>query len=155
MKGSNKNLYKKKSSLIILLFLAFLLILAVVTKYNSKFRTLDGFGHYKLSPKEITSMTTSQEITPMTTSQEITPMTPSQETVENTNPGDLLPSGLSQTETSTNLITNLLTPGHIGQVSSPNTNANLTLRADPQIPKTDIGPWNNSTIEKNNFNNGF
>jgi hypothetical protein len=142
MKGSNKNLYKKKSSLIILLFLAFLLILAVVTKYNSKFRTLDGFGHYKLSPKEITSMTTSQEITPMT---------PSQETVENTNPGDLLPSGLSQTETSTNL----LTPGHIGQVSSPNTNANLTLRADPQIPKTNIGPWNNSTIEKNNFNNGF
>ena len=151
MKGSNKNLYKKKSSLIILLFVAFLLILAVVTKYNSKFRTLDGFGHYKLSPKEITSMTTSQEITPMTTSQEITPMTASEDTAENTKADDLLPSGLSQADP----LPNLLTPGHIGQVSSPNTNANLTLRADPQIPKTNIGPWNNSTIEKNNFNNGF
>lgn len=145
MKGSNKNLYKKKSSLIILLFLAFLLILAVVTKYNSKFETLVGFQQTKLSPQEITPMSGS---VPMSGSGSV-PMT--EDTAENTKADDLLPSGLSQADP----LPNLLTPGHIGQVSSPNTNANLTLRADPQIPKTNIGPWNNSTIEKNKFNNGF
>ena len=35
----------------------------------------------------------------------------------------------------------------INTVSSSHRNANLQIRSEPIIPKTDIGPWNQSTIE--------
>lgn len=36
---------------------------------------------------------------------------------------------------------------HYGTISQVNKNANLQLRADPCISKSDTGPWNQSTIE--------
>ena len=45
---------------------------------------------------------------------------------------------------------NFLTAGyHIGvnTIGQPLRNANLQLRSDPIIPRQDVGPWNNSTIE--------
>ena len=44
----------------------------------------------------------------------------------------------------------LLKSGHhigINTVSSSLRNANLQIRSEPQIPKKDVGPWLNSTIE--------
>jgi len=75
------------------------------------------------------------------------------------NPSDLLPvdqnsqwSALNpNTMTQGNvLMPDLLQAGyHIGLDSIGQTlrNANLQLRSDPIIPKADVGPWNNSTIE--------
>lgn len=43
----------------------------------------------------------------------------------------------------------LLSPGqYIGISSAPLRNSNLQYRSDPVIPRQDIGPWNQSTIEQ-------
>lgn len=73
------------------------------------------------------------------------------------NPSDLLPSdansqwaSLNPVNQSNPQIPDLLQAGHhigldtIGQTMK---NANLQLRSDPVISKSDIGPWNQSTIE--------
>ena len=75
------------------------------------------------------------------------------------NPTDLLPtdknsewSNLNPTNVDTEGVKmpDLLEAGyHIGldTVGQSMRNANLQLRSDPTIPKSDIGPWNQSTIE--------
>ena len=71
-------------------------------------------------------------------------------------PGDLLPSDTNSEWASLNPSMNagatpdLLQAGyHIGLDTIGQTlkNANLQLRSDPIIPKSDIGPWNQSTFE--------
>lgn len=43
----------------------------------------------------------------------------------------------------------LLSPGqYIGISSAPLRNSNLQYRSDPPIPRQEIGPWNQSTIEQ-------
>jgi hypothetical protein len=73
------------------------------------------------------------------------------------NPSDLLPTdknsqwaSLNPVDSSNPQMPDLLKAGHhIGLDTIGNTlrNANLQLRSDPIIPKQDIGPWNQSTIE--------
>ena len=75
------------------------------------------------------------------------------------NPADLLPSDANSQWASLNpssmnqgdvLNANLLQAGyHIGldTIGQSLRNANLQLRSDPIIPKGDVGPWNQSTIE--------
>jgi hypothetical protein len=79
------------------------------------------------------------------------------------NPSELLPSSLPADQNSQWAALNpaaanpgaiampdLLQPGyHIGLDTIGQTlrNANLQLRSDPIIPKADVGPWMNSTIE--------
>jgi hypothetical protein len=73
------------------------------------------------------------------------------------NPGDLLPKDSNSDWGTFNNInqTNVATPDllqagyHIGldTIGQSLRNANLQLRSDPVIPKKDIGPWLNSTIE--------
>jgi len=75
------------------------------------------------------------------------------------NPSDLLPKdsnaqwSASNPVASTNIATpDLLSAGyHIGLDTIGQTlkNANLQLRSDPIIQKTEVGPWNLSTIEPN------
>lgn len=51
---------------------------------------------------------------------------------------------------------NFLIAGHnigINTVSSSLKNANLQLRSDPYIPRSDVGPWNNSTIMASDLTN--
>lgn len=71
-------------------------------------------------------------------------------------PGDLLPSDANSEWAALNPSMNagttpdLLQAGyHIGLDTIGQTlkNANLQLRSDPVIPKSDIGPWNQSTFE--------
>jgi hypothetical protein len=48
----------------------------------------------------------------------------------------------------------MLNAGHhigINSVGSSLRNANLQLRSEPVIPQTNIGPWNNTTIEPDNM----
>jgi hypothetical protein len=79
---------------------------------------------------------------------------------KNTNePSDLLPGDANQNWSSFNSVTttsggasvpDLLTAGyHIGLDTIGQTlkNANLQLRSEPAIPKANVGPWNQSTIE--------
>lgn len=75
------------------------------------------------------------------------------------NPSDLLPidqnSQWSALNPSTMTQGNVLMPDllqagyHIGldTIGQSLRNANLQLRSDPIIPKSDVGPWNNSTME--------
>lgn len=75
------------------------------------------------------------------------------------NPSDLLPNDVNSQWASLNpgsmnqgdvLNPDLLQAGyHIGldTIGQSLRNANLQLRSDPVIPKNDIGPWNQSTIE--------
>ena len=67
-------------------------------------------------------------------------------------PNELLPSGASAGAPSQQLGgMNFLKAGHhvgINTVSSSLRNANYQLRADPGIPKQQVGPWNGSTIEQ-------
>jgi len=75
------------------------------------------------------------------------------------NPSDLLPKDQNSQWAALNpttmkqgdvLMPDLLQAGyHIGLDTIGQTlrNANLQLRSDPIIPKSDIGPWNQSTIE--------
>ena len=75
------------------------------------------------------------------------------------NPSDLLPSDSNSQWASLNpgsmnqgdvLNANLLQAGyHIGldTIGQSLRNANLQLRSDPIIPKVDVGPWNQTTIE--------
>ena len=73
------------------------------------------------------------------------------------NPKDLLPSDdnsqwatLNPNNTQDNLSADLLNAGqHIGvdTVGQSLRNANLQLRSDPFISKSEVGPWNQTTIE--------
>jgi len=73
------------------------------------------------------------------------------------NPSDLLPSDVNSEWGSLNSLNqsnvsspDLLQAGyHIGLDTIGQTlrNANLQLRSDPIIPKSDVGPWNQTTIE--------
>ena len=75
------------------------------------------------------------------------------------NPSDLLPVDQNSQWSALNpsamtqgnvLMPDLLQAGyHIGLDTIGQTlrNANLQLRSDPIIPKSDVGPWNNSTME--------
>ena len=73
------------------------------------------------------------------------------------NPADLLPVDQNSQWSALNpsamnrgsiLVPDNLDAGyHIGQISQVLRNANQQLRADPVIPKVDVGPWMQSTIE--------
>lgn len=77
-----------------------------------------------------------------------------------TNPSDLLPKNTNNEWSSMNPVTpdlkniNLLNAGAnygINTVGSSLRNPNLQLRSEPIIPKTNIGPWNNTTIESDPY----
>ena len=78
------------------------------------------------------------------------------------NPSDLLPASnsgdngwdvLNSVGTTAGSNPDLLEAGHhtgIDTVGQSLRNANLQVRSDPQIPVTDTGPWNQTTIEPTN-----
>ena len=77
-----------------------------------------------------------------------------------TNPSDLLPKDMNSDWSNINPANadlkniNLLSAGQligINTVGSSLRNPNLQERSEPVIPKTNIGPWNNSTIESDNL----
>lgn len=78
----------------------------------------------------------------------------------NTNPSDLLPKNTNNEWSSMTPVTNdlkninLLSAGAnygINTVGSSLRNPNLQIRSEPSIPKTNVGPWNNTTIESDPY----
>ena len=75
------------------------------------------------------------------------------------NPSDLLPKDENSEFATLNpssmnkgdaLMPDLLQAGHhigVDTIGQSLRNANLQLRSDPMIPKSEVGPWNNTTIE--------
>jgi hypothetical protein len=84
--------------------------------------------------------------------------------VDEISPKDLLPSSeeanvfdLSNPDSSLSA-TNFLTAGYnigINTVSGTNRNANQTLREDPPIPVISTGPWNQTTIQRDETRKGL
>ena len=77
-----------------------------------------------------------------------------------TSPSELLPKNSNNEWSSMNPVTpdlkniNLLNAGAnygINTVGSSLRNPNLQLRSEPVIPKTNTGPWNNTTIESDPY----
>ena len=78
----------------------------------------------------------------------------------NTNPSELLPKNTNNEWSSMTPVTNdlkninLLNAGAnygINTVGSSLRNPNLQIRSEPSIPKTNVGPWNNTTIESDPY----
>jgi uncharacterized protein YjbI with pentapeptide repeats len=79
---------------------------------------------------------------------------------QTTDPSDLLPKDVNSEWSNINPANadlkniNLLSAGQligINTVGSSLRNPNLQERSEPVIPKTNIGPWNNSTIDADNL----
>ena len=119
-------------------------------------------GHSDASAPAVPGASLSSESGPATPSSPSGPSTPAGKGYALqpvANPADLLPQDQNSQWSALNpnamnkgdiLMPDLLQAGyHIGLDTIGQTlrNPNLQLRSDPLIPKSDIGPWNQSTIE--------
>jgi hypothetical protein len=110
-------------------------------------------------PTETMTLPTSSAIPPVTGNVAVQPVANGGYSGKNvTQPCDLLPGDPNCQWSSFNAVTanngtaipDLLQAGyHIGldTIGQTMKNANLQLRSDPAIPKANVGPWNQSTIE--------
>lgn len=67
-------------------------------------------------------------------------------------PSELMPSGAGWDAFTSNTTPDLLSPitlNGLDTIGQSNKNPNYQLRSDPIIPKQDVGPWMQSTIEPN------
>ena len=152
LKGIN-TFFSKERIVVIAVFL--LLIWLLYNYASSKSMSLDGMGDGSPADEE--------ESAPADESKEVEGA-PNQNstagsgyaTHEVADPKDLLPADENSQWASLNptpntddvAMPNLLKAGqHLGTVSQVCRNANLQVRSDPVIPKKDVGPWNQTTIE--------
>jgi uncharacterized protein YjbI with pentapeptide repeats len=171
LSGSNKNLFG------IFLGLGFLILLAILVKYNSeKSSTKDNMTSplstanlsdvYTAGAKpEVQGSATSGTDNYLSVSGINTTMPQANMNHPTVNPTDLLPKDMNSdwasiTPASNDLKNlNLLNPNQligINTVGSSLRNANLQLRSDPVIPKTsNLGPWNQSTIDNDTMRRPF
>jgi hypothetical protein len=169
--GSNKNLFG------IVLGLGFLILLAILVKYNNeKSSTKDNM----MSPLSMTNLenaysagakpdvqgaTQTGADNYLSVSGINTSMPQANMAHPTVNPVDLLPKDMNSewasiTPASNDLKNlNLLNPNQligINTVGSSLRNANLQLRSDPVIPKaSNLGPWNQSTIDNDTMRRPF
>jgi len=140
-----------------LLIFAVILILLLGIYYYSKTKMPgnDGMSVGRYSPA---STVTSSPMTYAGPVQQMQTNNMEYESHPIANPSDLLPQDHNSQWTTLNpalsnnnvIVPDLLEAGyHIGLDTIGQTlrNANLQERSDPVIPKQEIGPWNNSTIE--------
>ncbi len=171
LSGSNKNYFG------VILGLGFLILLAILVKYNNeKSSTKDNMmsplsmnnldNNYSAGAKpEVQGATQTGADNYLSVSGISTTVPPANMTHPTMNPTDLLPKDMNSEWASImpasndlkNL--NLLNPNQligINTVGSSLRNANLQLRSDPVIPKTgNTGPWNQPTIEADTMRRQF
>jgi hypothetical protein len=154
--------FTKERVLILIIF--FVLSWALLSYSGSKSNVYDGMDDGSSSVIGTTPKLQQQQQPPIvagSSSNPVSNITPnagySQQQVAN--PSDLLPNDKNSQWAALNpstmnkgdvLMPDLLQAGyHIGLDTIGQTlrNANLQLRSDPVIPKAEIGPWNQSTIE--------
>lgn len=93
--------------------------------------------HVVPAPEGVADQKTGYNLSPVNNAADLLPNDPNSEWAQ-LNPG--LNAGATP---------DLLSPGqYIGISSAPLRNSNLQYRSDPVIPRQDIGPWNQSTIEQ-------
>lgn len=153
-----KNLKTMKKSLFnfnTLLLLGILILVVVLFKYNSdkvtSKDTMTSLSPHALNPKDEVDHNYGV-VEPSVTKVNGEPK-PSH---VQTDPKDLLPKGENNEWSSMTPVTsdlkniNLLNAGAnygINTVGSSLRNPNLQIRSEPIIPKANVGPWNNTTIE--------
>ncbi len=172
--GSNKNLFG------IVLGLGFIILIAILVKYNNdKSSTKDNM----INTLSMSNLTNSSPPSQMNQNNDIkgmpstltdnslsvsginTSMPTGNMNHSTVNPSELLPKDMNSewasiTPASNDLKNlNLLNPSQligINTVGSSLRNANLQLRSDPVIPKTEnTGPWNQPTIETDTMRRPF
>lgn len=150
----------KKVSFNVILGLGLIIILAVLFNYNkSKFGIKDGFN-YKQSPSQYNENNNVEGNNAMendnyTTVSGMNTRNNMNRDNKEADPSVLLPKGNNEWSDLNNVSEdlkniNLLSAGHhygINTVGSSLRNPNLQIRSEPIIPKTNIGPWNNTTID--------
>ena len=140
--GKNFNM-SKKTLFNYLLLLGIIGVVVVLYKYN-KDKTMYNDTMTTLNPATLGTNDTMNE------------QVHAKENVVSTNPSDLLPKNENNEWSSLNPVSpelkniNYLSAGShtgINTVGSSLRNPNLQLRSEPVIPKGEVGPWNNTTIE--------
>jgi hypothetical protein len=155
--GFNKFFGRKEFILVVVVLLLFV---ALLSYSNSKSFSLDGLQDGGVSSKELKQPsvleTSAQNIVPAPDGLGSTGASGSYSLKPVNNPSDLLPSDANSEwarlnpALSAGATPDLLQAGyHIGLDTIGQTlrNANLQLRSDPIIPKVDVGPWNQTTME--------
>jgi hypothetical protein len=161
-----------KSFFNVILVLGLIILIVVIYNYNSKKITKDNMynsvtgkdvsgsvlGSGSVIPGNIVGMDTADNfmnVTGMNTNGSAGSC--NQKT---TDPSDLLPKDMNSDWSNVNPANadlkniNLLSAGQligINTVGSSLRNPSLQERSEPVIPKTNIGPWNNSTIDADTF----
>ena len=172
LSGSNKNLFG------IFLGLGFLILMAILVKYNNeKSSTKDNMmtqlnmnnlsdtvepNNPQGAPSGMSGGTADNYLSVSGVNTKIPQANMSLSTI---NPEELLPKDMNSEWASITPATNdlknqnLLDPSQmigINTVGSSLRNANLQLRSDPVIPKaSNLGPWNQSTIDQDNMRRPF
>jgi cell division protein FtsL len=157
MKFGKMNKDKKALTFNILLVLAVLILGVVFMKYNrDKVTVKDSLT--SLNPSSINGQS-DEESEPYSKVENLGTKVNTEKSCNQamtTDPSDLLPKQTNNEWSSMNPVTadlkniNLLSAGAnygINTVGSSLRNPNLQLRSEPIIPKTNAGPWNNTTIE--------
>jgi len=160
--GFNKFFNRKE---LVIAVIVLLIGVALLSYSNTKTFRLDGMGDgsgSSTSYSQQTNQLAKQPTVLQTSAQNVVPAPESVNTGSGyqlkpvNNPGDLLPADANSDWAALNPSLNagatpdLLQAGyHIGLDTIGQTlrNANLQLRSDPVIPKQDVGPWAQSTIE--------
>lgn len=144
----------KNRAVVLMLFILAVLAVGIIYNYGEKFTASEPMetseGDASMESSETSDVDTTEQ--PATT----------QQVPACQNPSDLLPTPASGSNgwdvldtigTTAGSNADLLDAGHhtgIDTVGQSLRNANLQVRSDPQIPVTDTGPWNKSTIEATN-----
>ena len=152
-----------KSFFNVVLVLGLVVLFAVIYNYNSKKTTKDNM--YTMVSNDISRNKVNQANVMGSSNQDsnflnVSGMNPNKNPVtcnqQTTDPSDLLPKDINSDWSSVNPANadlkniNLLSAGQligINTVGSSLRNPSLQERSEPIIPKTNIGPWNNSTID--------
>ena len=163
----------KKNAFGVILGLGLVVLVVVLFQYNSsKTNVKDGMvNDTHVSDNSLVPQNTQSTVKPMSSDNNYLPVASMQSALMqsspmqsspsmNLNPTDLLPKDSNSDWASVNPASNdlqginLLTAGQligINTVGSTLRNPNLQVRSEPVIPKIDLGPWNQSTIEPDQY----